>query len=233
MKYKTSDVAEAPPSADHERFVRRMARVFILAAFFVMTSQNLMAPNLTAVAASFGLDKQQRDRVLGGWMSTAFFLVGGPCSLVVGYLVDVSNRKRLFVGVMLLGNAVILLNAFATEVRASPCFARRACYCVRTRQHGVGTAGCLVLASVLLPRLSSPSRAAVTVAATTLPDFSRAAVADAATVASASCRSLLRPLSRLSPERRHPLTDRVLPPLRPAHIDTPSLCSLLLVSLPR
>ena len=50
-------------------------------------------------------------------MSTAFFLVGGPCSLVVGYLVDVSNRKRLFLWVMVAGNVVIALNAFATEVR--------------------------------------------------------------------------------------------------------------------
>lgn len=186
MKHKTSDVI-VPTSAEYDAFVTRMSRVFIAAAFFVMMSQNLLAPNLTAAAASFGLTAQERDTIMGGWMSTAFFLVGGPCSLVrrggcadwgalaaglgrskgivstpnprlrcwfspglpapsppcrahphgsgspavmcarniiiiivcvcasrctrlwqvVGYLVDVSNRKRLFLYVMVTGNVVI------------------------------------------------------------------------------------------------------------------------------
>ena len=42
-------------SQEQAVFVRRMSFVFIAAAFFVMTSQNVMAPNLTAVAESFGL----------------------------------------------------------------------------------------------------------------------------------------------------------------------------------
>lgn len=103
-------------SPEHDAFVRRMSLVFIGAAFFVMTSQNVMAPNLTAVADSFGLDSAGRDTILGGWMSTAFFLIGGPMSVVVGYLVDVSNRKDLFLSVMFLGNAVILLNAVASTI---------------------------------------------------------------------------------------------------------------------
>lgn len=103
-------------SAEHEAFVRRQSRVYIAAAFFVMTSQNVMAPNLTAVAESFGLDPNARDRILGGWMSTAFFLIGGPMSVIVGYLVDVSERKSLFLTVMLLGNLTILLNAAASRV---------------------------------------------------------------------------------------------------------------------
>ena len=109
-----SDVV-VPTSAEYDAFVTRVSRVFIVAAFFVMMSQNLLAPNLTAASESFGLSAAERDTIFGGWMSTAFFLVGGPCSLVVGYLVDVSNRKRLFLWVMALGNVVIALNAFATE----------------------------------------------------------------------------------------------------------------------
>ncbi len=103
-------------SQEYDAFVRTMARVYIAAAFFVMTSQNVMAPNLTAVAESFDLDAGQRDRILGGWMSTAFFLIGGPMSIIVGYLVDVSNRKNVFLMVMLAGNLTILLNAAATKV---------------------------------------------------------------------------------------------------------------------
>lgn len=105
-----------PGSPEAARFIRRMSLVFIMAAFFVMTSQNVMAPNLTAIAESFGLTPAERDTVLGGYMSTAFFLIGGPMSVIVGYLVDVSNRKNLFLAVMFAGNATILLN-----VRGSAC----------------------------------------------------------------------------------------------------------------
>ena len=83
MKHKASDVV-VPSGPEYDAFVTRMSRVFIAAAFFVMMSQNLLAPNLTAAAASFGLSAQERDTIMGGWMSTAFFLVGGPCSLVRG-----------------------------------------------------------------------------------------------------------------------------------------------------
>lgn len=119
MKTTTATPAGPRPpmgSQEYDAFVRTMARVYIAAAFFVMTSQNVMAPNLTAVAESFDLDAGQRDRILGGWMSTAFFLIGGPMSIIVGYLVDVSNRKNVFLMVMLAGNLTILLNAAATKV---------------------------------------------------------------------------------------------------------------------
>ena len=103
-----------PP--EHAAFVKTMFRVFLAAAFLVMMSQNILAPNLTAAALSLGLDADERDAVLAGGMSMTFYLVGGPCSLVVGYFVDVSNRKQLFMTVIAIGNAVIMLNAAATQV---------------------------------------------------------------------------------------------------------------------
>ena len=53
-KSKLSDVV-APSPKEHDAFVARVSRVFITAAFFVMMSQNTLAPNLTAAAESFGL----------------------------------------------------------------------------------------------------------------------------------------------------------------------------------
>ena len=103
--------------AQQAAFVTRMFRVFLLATLLVMMSQNLLAPNLTAAAASFGLDPAQRDAVFGGGMSMTFYLAGGPCSLLVGYLVDISNRKRLFLWVMATGNVVVALTAATTQVR--------------------------------------------------------------------------------------------------------------------
>ena len=96
--------------------VKRIATAFVVGAFLLMMSQNLMAPNLTAIARDFNLDDHARDKILGGWMSTCFFLIGGPMSLIVGYLVDVSNRKTLFLWVMALGFAVVGLTAVATKI---------------------------------------------------------------------------------------------------------------------
>ena len=40
---------------------------------------------------------------LGGWVSAAFFLVGAPAALLVGYISDRVNRKHLLLWVVLLG----------------------------------------------------------------------------------------------------------------------------------
>jgi MFS family permease len=68
----------------------------MLGGFFIGASQNLMAPNLTGIAKSFGLDAASRDVVLGGWMSSAFFIVGAPMSLIFGILADRTTRTQLF-----------------------------------------------------------------------------------------------------------------------------------------
>jgi MFS family permease len=68
----------------------------MLGGFFIGASQNLMAPNLTGIAKSFGLDVASRDVVLGGWMSSAFFIVGAPMSLIFGILADRTTRTQLF-----------------------------------------------------------------------------------------------------------------------------------------
>ena len=46
---------------------------------------------------------RQRDVYLGGWVSAAFFLVGAPAALLVGYISDRVNRKHLLLWVVLLG----------------------------------------------------------------------------------------------------------------------------------
>lgn len=39
-----------------------------------------VAPNLTAIADDFGFNAKQRDEKLGGEISLAFFVMGGPVS---------------------------------------------------------------------------------------------------------------------------------------------------------
>ena len=69
--------------------------------------QNLLAPNLTAVANDFGFDHDERDKYLGGFISAAFFLLGAPAALLVGYLSDITDRTRLLFWVVVLGKPAL------------------------------------------------------------------------------------------------------------------------------
>jgi MFS family permease len=62
-----------------------------------------MAPNLTEMANEFGFDDEERDRKLGGEISLAFFLIGAPASMVIGYLADFSDRSVVFAWTVFIG----------------------------------------------------------------------------------------------------------------------------------
>ena len=83
--------------------------LFAASILFLFADQNLLAPNLTAVARDFGFDDAQRDIKLGGQIPFAFFVVGGAVSVVVGPLADVMNRKNLYVWTCLVGTIPCLL----------------------------------------------------------------------------------------------------------------------------
>eukprot|EP00976_Prorocentrum_cordatum_P087161 1186793-Prorocentrum_minimum.AAC.3 len=52
-----------------------------LTTTFLFADQNLMAPNLTAIAEDFGFSEDERDSKLGGQIALGFFLVGAPVCL--------------------------------------------------------------------------------------------------------------------------------------------------------
>lgn len=83
--------------------------LFAASILFLFADQNLLAPNLTAVAHDFGFDDAQRDIKLGGQIPFAFFVVGGAVSVVVGPLADVMNRKNLYVWTCLVGTIPCIL----------------------------------------------------------------------------------------------------------------------------
>lgn len=75
-------------------------------AFWLFAEQNLLAPNLSRVADEFGFSAHTKDAKLGGEVSLGFFMVGGACGLVVGWLADrasLISRPKLFAMVVLLG----------------------------------------------------------------------------------------------------------------------------------
>ena len=70
--------------------------ILSMTVFFLFADQNVLAPNLSAIAKEFCFTDRQRDEYLGGYIAFGFFIVGGPVALVVGYLTDTLNRCMLF-----------------------------------------------------------------------------------------------------------------------------------------
>ena len=81
-----------------------MTALCAITVCFLFADQNLMAPNLSLIADSFGFDDQQRDDKLGADIAVGFFCIGGPIALIAGYYADVVNRCILFGIVVILGS---------------------------------------------------------------------------------------------------------------------------------
>ncbi|KAG1658249.1 hypothetical protein FOA52_008509 [Chlamydomonas sp. UWO 241] len=94
---------------------RYVTALFTLMAALLFSDQNLLAPNLTPAAEFFGYDETQKDVYLGGYVSAAFFGVGAPAALVVGYLSDRFNRVHLLFVVALIGSIPQLFMTMVTE----------------------------------------------------------------------------------------------------------------------
>ena len=75
---------------------RRTVFLFSLTTILLFADQNLLSPNLTAIANEFGFSDEERDRKLGGDIALAFFLLGAPASFLIGCLADQSDRSFLF-----------------------------------------------------------------------------------------------------------------------------------------
>lgn len=79
-----------------------------LTVFCIYADQNILAPNLSAIAQDFGFTDKERDQKLGGYIAVGFFIVGGPAALLIGYLADFCNRTVLFGLVVILGESSTL-----------------------------------------------------------------------------------------------------------------------------
>ena len=64
-----------------------------------------------APRADFGFDARQRDRMLGGWIAAAFYLVGAPAAILFGWLSDRVDRCRLLFAAVVLGEPAALRRA--------------------------------------------------------------------------------------------------------------------------
>jgi len=88
-----------------------------ITSMLLFADQNLMAPNLSAIAKEFHFNDMDRDYYLGGHIALAFFLVGLPVSYVVGALSDQSylHRGPLFALTVILGEGACAATYFTTN----------------------------------------------------------------------------------------------------------------------
>jgi MFS family permease len=89
-----------------------------ITTILLFADQNLLAPNLSAVAHEFNLTPAQRDAQLGGQLSLAFFCMGAPVSLLVGYWADTTHHRPLVLAsVIALGESACGASAWTTTFR--------------------------------------------------------------------------------------------------------------------
>jgi len=97
---------------------RRWAVIlYFLTTTLLFADQNLLAPNLSAAAAEFGFDDEERDRKLGGNIALAFWVLGAPASFIIGSLADVLPRAPLFALTVGLGEGACFATYFTTTYR--------------------------------------------------------------------------------------------------------------------
>ena len=147
--------ADAREDADDDGY-RPMSRrhkyytvgLLTLTSMFLYADQNLLSPNLSAVAEEFGLDDREKDLMLGGWLQLAFFIVGSPASLIIGWAADKVPRLRLFVITVMIGEGPCLATYWVETYWQL--FAVRALT-------GVAVGGCLPLLFSLCGDMFPPS----------------------------------------------------------------------------
>jgi predicted MFS family arabinose efflux permease len=124
--------------------------ILICAIALINSEQNLLAPNLSAVAASFNFTAAEKDLAAGG-LALSLFLVGAPAALLIGAAADGAATRRvdLLVLVLLLGTAGCI---------GSACAWTYAQLCVARALTGVSLGGALPLTFSLLGDLAGPAQ---------------------------------------------------------------------------
>ena len=104
-----------------ERKTSRKQRYFSVFLFtttsaFLYADQNLLSPNLSQAAEEFNFSDREKDVKLAGWLQLAFFVVGSPASLIIGWMCDkTESRVRLLFLTTLIGEGQCLATYWVTK----------------------------------------------------------------------------------------------------------------------
>ena len=94
----------------------RTLTLLSLCIFAVATCQNIIAPNLTAVARAYNITSEvEKDSKMGGQLATAFFVFSMPAFLTIGYYTDRWDRRRLLLLVVASNACATLLTSLTTQ----------------------------------------------------------------------------------------------------------------------
>ena len=116
----------------------------------IHSEQNLLAPNMSAVASSFGMSAVEKDEKLGGGLAASLFLVGAPAAVLVGMAADgYARRVDLLQVVLLLGAVGCGTSAVASTYSQL--------FCARALT-GVSLGSAVPLAFSLLGDIAAPAR---------------------------------------------------------------------------
>lgn len=89
--------------------------LYLVASGILYTSSNVMAPNLDAMAKSFGFSAKEKDAKLAGQVSAVFFSVGAPAALLSGFLAGRMNRRLLLAIIAALSFVPMILTYFVRQ----------------------------------------------------------------------------------------------------------------------
>ena len=90
--------------------------IICLCIFSIATCQNIIAPNLTAIANAYNITSEvEKDAKMGGQLATAFFVFSMPAFLTVGYFTDRWDRRRLLLIVVGTNACATLLTSMTTN----------------------------------------------------------------------------------------------------------------------
>lgn len=108
-------MSELLTSKDHKKF--SITFLLCLVICLLSADQNLLAPNLSAIAKHFNFTDIEKDEKLGGEIALGFFIIGGLFAVIIGHLADTTNRCALLGVIVILGELSCLCTYFISTYR--------------------------------------------------------------------------------------------------------------------
>jgi len=87
---------------DKQTQQKRVLYLALLSMLALFSTQNVLAPNMTAIAQSFHLTDLERDEYIGGQLTMVFFLAGLVSGLTFGLVSALCNRMPMLNGLVAL-----------------------------------------------------------------------------------------------------------------------------------
>lgn len=119
---KTVDVAVTAASSNVNSAFNQCSDVYSATLCFVSLAfmccvQNLIAPNMSAIATMWNFSPEQRDEYLGGQLSLVFYAPGVIFAVLFGYLSGLASRRKLFVALITVTALPTFLTTFVESFR--------------------------------------------------------------------------------------------------------------------